>query len=332
MDLKRELALELLRRMLRIRLFEEATIDLFHAGELPAMVHLSIGQEAAITGACLATETDDYMTGNHRSHGHPIAKGAGLDGLMAELLGKAGGVCKGKGGSMHLADFSVGSLGESGIVGSAIPVAVGAGLAADVLGTGRVALCFFGDGAANEGVCHESMNLAAVWKLPVIFFCENNGWAVSVRATELTSVENISVRAAGYGMPGVTVDGQDPVATYEAVAAAVARARRGEGPSLVEARTYRFHEHAYGLRVKNAYRDQAEVDEWWRERDPLPLFRRRLLDEGAADGPVDAAVLDAIEAEVRAEVGAAVEYARQSPYPEPEEAYRDLYHVEEVPA
>ncbi|TXK38963.1 thiamine pyrophosphate-dependent dehydrogenase E1 component subunit alpha [Nonomuraea sp. C10] len=324
MNLERDLALEMLRRMLRIRLFEEATIELFHAGELPAMVHLSIGQEAAIAGACLATTADDYMTGNHRSHGHPIAKGARLDRLMAELLGKAGGVCKGKGGSMHLADFSVGSLGESGIVGSAIPVAVGAGLAADVLGNGLVALCFFGDGAANEGVLHESMNLAAVWKLPVVFFCENNGWAVSVRAGELTSVEDISVRATGYGMPGVTVDGQDPVATYEAVSAAVARARRGEGPSLVEAKTYRFHEHAYGLRVKNSYRDQSEVDVWRQERDPIDLFRRRLLDEGLADE----AAVEALDAEVRAEVAAAVEFARDSPYPEPEEAYRDLYHVE----
>jgi pyruvate dehydrogenase E1 component alpha subunit len=243
---------------------------------------------------------------------------------MAELLGKAGGVCKGKGGSMHLADFSVGSLGESGIVGSAIPVAVGAGLAADVLGNGLVALCFFGDGAANEGVLHESMNLAAVWKLPVVFFCENNGWAVSVRAGELTSVEDISVRATGYGMPGVTVDGQDPVATYEAVSAAVARARRGEGPSLVEAKTYRFHEHAYGLRVKNSYRDQSEVDVWRQERDPIDLFRRRLLDEGLADE----AAVEALDAEVRAEVAAAVEFARDSPYPEPEEAYRDLYYVE----
>ncbi|MEV4841314.1 thiamine pyrophosphate-dependent dehydrogenase E1 component subunit alpha [Nonomuraea sp. NPDC049486] len=324
MNLERDLALEMLRRMLRIRLFEEATIELFHAGELPAMVHLSIGQEAAIAGACLATTADDYMTGNHRSHGHPIAKGARLDRLMAELLGKAGGVCKGKGGSMHLADFSVGSLGESGIVGSAIPVAVGAGLAADVLGNGLVALCFFGDGAANEGVLHESMNLAAVWKLPVVFFCENNGWAVSVRAGELTSVEDISVRATGYGMPGVTVDGQDPVATYEAVSAAVARARRGEGPSLVEAKTYRFHEHAYGLRVKNSYRDQSEVDVWRQERDPIDLFRRRLLDEGLADE----AAVEALDAEVRAEVAAAVEFARDSPYPEPEEAYRDLYYVE----
>ncbi|GAA4527350.1 MULTISPECIES: thiamine pyrophosphate-dependent dehydrogenase E1 component subunit alpha [Nonomuraea] len=324
MNLERDLALEMLRRMLRIRLFEEATIELFHAGELPAMVHLSIGQEAAIAGACLATTADDYMTGNHRSHGHPIAKGARLDRLMAELLGKAGGVCKGKGGSMHLADFSVGSLGESGIVGSAIPVAVGAGLAADVLGNGLVALCFFGDGAANEGVLHESMNLAAVWKLPVVFFCENNGWAVSVRAGELTSVEDISVRATGYGMPGVTVDGQDPVATYEAVSAAVARARRGEGPSLVEAKTYRFHEHAYGLRVKNSYRDQSEVDVWRQERDPIDLFRRRLLDEGLADE----AAVEALDSEVRAEVAAAVEFARDSPYPEPEEAYRDLYYVE----
>jgi TPP-dependent pyruvate/acetoin dehydrogenase alpha subunit len=328
MDLGRDLAIETLRRMLRIRRFEEATIELFHAGELPAMVHLSIGQEAAIVGACLATTTEDYMTGNHRSHGHPIAKGADVNRLMAELLGKAGGVCKGKGGSMHLADFSVGSLGESGIVGSAIPVAVGAGLAADVLGNGRVALCFFGDGAANEGVFHESMNLAAVWRLPVVFFCENNGWAVSVRAEELTSVENISVRAAGYGVPGVTVDGQDPVAVHAAVREAVDRARRGEGPSLVEAKTYRFHEHAYGLRLRNPYRDESEVDEWRRERDPIDLFRRRLLAEGVAGE----AELAAIDAEVRAEIDAAVEFARTSPYPEPEEAYRDLYYVAEVSA
>jgi TPP-dependent pyruvate/acetoin dehydrogenase alpha subunit len=321
MDLGRDLAIETLRRMLRIRRFEEATIELFHAGELPAMVHLSIGQEAAIVGACLATTTEDYMTGNHRSHGHPIAKGADVNRLMAELLGKAGGVCKGKGGSMHLADFSVGSLGESGIVGSAIPVAVGAGLAADVLGNGRVALCFFGDGAANEGVFHESMNLAAVWRLPVVFFCENNGWAVSVRAEELTSVENISVRAAGYGVPGVTVDGQDPVAVHAAVREAVDRARRGEGPSLVEAKTYRF-------RLRNPYRDESEVDEWRRERDPIDLFRRRLLAEGVAGE----AELAAIDAEVRAEIDAAVEFARTSPYPEPEEAYRDLYYVAEVSA
>lgn len=315
------LARDMLRRMLRIRLFEEATITLFHAGDLPAMVHLSIGQEAAIVGACLATGTDDYMTGNHRSHGHPIAKGAALDRLMAELLGRATGVCRGKGGSMHLADFSVGSLGESGIVGSAIPVATGAGFAAAVRGDRRVALCFFGDGAANEGVFHESLNLAGVWRLPVVYLCENNGYAVSVAADSLTAVPDIATRAAGYAMPGEVVDGQDVLACYRATTQAVARARRGDGPSLVEAKTYRFHEHAYGLRVAEPYRDEDEVTRWTAERDPIPLFERQLVAWGVAD----ADTLAAVRAEVTAEVEAAVAFARESPYPEPGEAWTDVY-------
>lgn len=311
----------MLRRMLRIRLFEEATITLFHAGLMPAMVHLSIGQEAAIVGACLATTTTDYMTGNHRSHGHPIAKGAGLNRLMAELLGKATGVCKGKGGSMHLADFSVGSLGESGIVGSAIPVATGAGLAAQMRGEGQVCLCFFGDGAANEGVFHESLNLAAVWKLPVVYLCENNGYAVSVRADDLTSVPDIATRAIGYGIPGVVVDGQDVVACYRATKEAVDRARRGDGPSIVEAKTYRFHEHAYGQKLRQPYRDDSEVEQWRQHRDPVALFERRLR----AWDLVDQATIDAVRAEVTAEVEAAVEFAKASPDPDPSEAWTDLY-------
>ncbi|MDQ0381093.1 thiamine pyrophosphate-dependent dehydrogenase E1 component subunit alpha [Amycolatopsis thermophila] len=322
------LALEMMRRMLRVRLFEEATIALFHAGELPAMVHLSIGQEAAVVGACVATTTADYMTGNHRSHGHPIAKGAGLGALMAELLGKATGVCGGKGGSMHLADFSVGSLGESGIVGSAIPVATGAGLAAQVRGSDQVALCFFGDGAANEGVLHESMNIAAIWKLPVIYFCENNGYAVSVRASESISVPDIATRAAGYSMPGVVVDGQDVLDVYRATRDAVARARAGDGPSLVEAKTYRFHEHAYGLVVPQPYRDQATVDSWFDTVDPITLFHHRLLGWGAAGEDELRALRDAVQSEV----DAAVEFARESPLPPPEAAYTDLYAPSEVTA
>ncbi|MBB4910914.1 thiamine pyrophosphate-dependent dehydrogenase E1 component subunit alpha [Actinophytocola algeriensis] len=317
----RELAMEMMRRMQRVRLFEEATKVLFHAGELPAMVHLSIGQEAAVVGACLATGTSDYMTGNHRSHGHPIAKGARLDALMAELLGKATGVCGGKGGSMHLADFSVGSLGESGIVGSAIPVATGAALAAQVRGSGQVALCFFGDGAASEGVLHESMNMASIWKLPVVYFCENNGYAVSVTAEESLSVPDVSMRAAGYSMPGVTVDGQDVLAVYRATAEAVRRARAGEGPSLVEAKTYRFHEHAYGLQVPTPYRDQSVVDSWFATVDPLTLFHDRLVAWDVATSQE----LDALRAEVRSEVDAAVEFARVSPFPPPEAAYTDVY-------
>jgi TPP-dependent pyruvate/acetoin dehydrogenase alpha subunit len=317
----RALGLEMMRRMLRVRLFEEATMALFHAGELPAMVHLSTGQEAAVAGACLATRTTDYMTGNHRSHGHPIAKGADLGALMAELLGKATGVCGGKGGSMHLADFGVGSLGESGIVGSAIPVATGAGLAAQVRGSDQVALCFFGDGAANEGVFHESANMAGVWRLPVIYFCENNGYAVSARMTELTAVADIATRAAGYGMPGVVVDGQDVVAVHRATVEAVRRARLGEGPTLIEAKTYRFHEHAYGLNVPQPYRDQATVDEWHRTVDPLALFAPRLVAWGLATDED----LAGLHAAVQAEVDDAVRFAKDSPYPEPDVAYADVY-------
>jgi pyruvate dehydrogenase E1 component alpha subunit len=324
----RALAIEMMRRMQRVRLFEEATVALFHAGDLPAMVHLSIGQEAAVVGACLATETSDYMTGNHRSHGHPIAKGARLDGLMAELLGKATGVCGGKGGSMHLADFSVGSLGESGIVGSAIPVATGAGLAAQVKGSGQVALCFFGDGAASEGVLHESMNMASIWALPVIYFCENNGYAVSVTAEQSLSVPEVSMRAAGYSMPGVTVDGQDVLAVYRATVEAVRRARAGDGPSLVEAKTYRFHEHAYGLKVPQPYRDQSVVDSWFDTVDPVKLFNDRLISLAV----VTAEELAALRDDVQSEVDAAVEFAKASPFPPPEAAYTDLYAPSEVTA
>ena len=307
--------------MLRIRRFEETVIDLWRAGELPGMAHLSIGQEAAIVGACLATNDRDTMTGNHRSHGHPIGKGAKLGGLMAELLGKAGGVCGGKGGSMHLADFSVGSLGESGIVGSAIPVATGAALSAQVLGNGSVCLCFFGDGAANEGVLHESMNLAGAWKLPVIYFCENNGYAVSVRMEDSTAVPDIATRAAGYSMPGVVVDGQDVLACYRAMVAAVARARRGEGPSLIEAKTYRFHEHAYGLKLSEPYIPETVVQSWRDEYDPLALFDAQLDAWQVLSAERREAIRDAVEADV----GAAVEFARQSPWPDPKEAYTDIF-------
>jgi TPP-dependent pyruvate/acetoin dehydrogenase alpha subunit len=315
------LAAAMLRGLLRIRRFEERLTGLFRNAELPGMAHLSLGQEAAIVGACLATSDRDYMTGNHRSHGHPIAKGANLDGLMAELFGKATGVCKGKGGSMHLADFSVGSLGESGIVGSAIPVATGAALSAQVRGTDQVCLCFFGDGAANEGVLHESMNLAGAWGLPVIYFCENNGYAVSVPMSDSTSVPNIADRAVGYGMPGVIVDGQDVLACYRATRVAVERARHGEGPTLIEAKTYRFTEHAYGLMIPEPYLDDAVVEGWREDRDPVALFDARL----DAWGVLSPERRTAIATTVDEEVEAAVRFGLESPYPDPSEAYTDIY-------
>ncbi|RHW24963.1 thiamine pyrophosphate-dependent dehydrogenase E1 component subunit alpha [Nocardioides immobilis] len=307
--------------MQRVRSFELTVASLVKKGELPGAVHTSLGQEAEVVGACMALAPTDYMTGNHRSHGHPIGKGASLPPLMAELLGKSTGVCRGKGGSMHLADFSVGSLGESGVVGSAIPVATGAALSAHVLGNGRVALCFFGDGAANQGCLHESLNLAAIWKLPVIFLCENNQYASTTPARTVLSVDRVAQRASGYSIPGVTVeDGQDVLAVYAAVKVAVDRARRGEGPSIVEIMTYRYSEHSEGLLHAGAYRDAAERESWI-ARDPLVLHRARLLTAGVATE----AELDQLVSDVEDEVASALEFAVASPLPEPAEAYADLF-------
>jgi acetoin:2,6-dichlorophenolindophenol oxidoreductase subunit alpha len=317
----RDLLMEMQRRMLRIRYFEEAVKKAAKRGQFPGSVHLSIGQEAEVVGACMALRTDDYMTGNHRSHGHPIGKGAALRPLMAEIFGKATGVCKGKGGSMHLADFSVGSLGESGVVGSAIPIATGAAFSAKVRGTDQVALCFFGDGAANQGALHESMNLAGIWKLPVIYLCENNQYAVTTPSKEAIAGGDLAARAAGYGMPGVAVeDGQDVLVVHAAVAEAVARARQGWGPSLVEVRTYRFHDHSEGLRHAGMG-DPDPERAGWLARDPVVLFRQRLADEHG----IDEGALDQLEQEVRDEVDDALQFARSSPFPDPESAYDDLY-------
>lgn len=325
-ELSRDTLLEMQRRMLRIRAFDERASKMVKRGHIPGTVHTSIGQEAQVVGAAMALATGDYMSGNHRSHGHPIGKGSPLGPLMAELVGKATGVCKGKGGSLHLADFAVGSLGESGIVGSSIPIATGAALSSKVLGNDRVALAFFGDGAANQGVLYESMNLAGVWKLPMIFLCENNQYALSTPAHTVTSGV-VAERAAGFGMPGIRVeDGQDVLAVYNAVSAAVDRARSGEGPSLVEVITYRYNEHSEGLRLKTDYRD-ADERAAWLKKDPIVLFREYLLTQG-----FDAAQLDRLEAEVLAEVDAAVEFTNQSPYPDPSVAFDDLYTDKEVAA
>ncbi|MUU70594.1 pyruvate dehydrogenase (acetyl-transferring) E1 component subunit alpha [Pseudarthrobacter sp. GA104] len=306
--------------MLRIRRFDERASLMVKRGKIPGTVHTSIGQEAQVVGACMALGDGDYMSGNHRSHGHPIGKGSPLGPLMAELVGKATGVCQGKGGSLHLADFAVGSLGESGIVGSSIPIATGAALSSKVLGNGKVSLAFFGDGAANQGCLYEAMNISGVWDLPVVFLCENNQYALSTPAHTVTSGV-IADRAAGFGMPGVRVeDGQDVLAVFEAVTTAVERARRGEGPSLVEVVTYRFNEHSEGLRLGTDYRN-AEEKAAWVERDPIVLFRRHLEREGIAT----AEELDALEAEVLAEVDEAVRFTDESPYPDPSVAFKDLY-------
>lgn len=311
---------EMLRRMLRIRLFEERATEM--RSRLVGFLHNSIGQEAEIVGACMALRDDDYMTGNHRSHGHPIGKGVALAPLMSELFGKRTGVCRGKGGSMHLAVFSAGSLGESGIVGSLMPVAVGAGLSARLRGTDQVCLCFFGDGAANCGPFHESLNLAAVWKLGVVFLCENNGYAATTPLAQTTSVANIAERAASYSMPGVIVDGQDVLAVHESISTAVVRARRGEGPTLVEAKTYRYCEHheVAGGRKGAPYRRETEIAAW-RARDPIELFATRLKNSRR----LTPEQFDTMRSAVLAEIEAAVSFAEESPSPEPHELFEDVF-------
>ena len=320
--LEKPLLMEMLRRMLRIRYFEERVIELVERGEIVGAAHSYIGEEAVAVGACLALRDDDWMTGNHRSHGHPIAKGGDVRKAMAELLGKSTGFCKGKGGSMHLADFSIGILGESGILGSSIPTAVGAALGSRLQGNDRVAVPFFGDGASNEGAFHESVNLAAVWKLPVVFLCENNQYAVTSSFRDMVASDNISDRAAAYNIPGVLVDGQDAIAMHEAVTEAVARARSGQGPSLIEGRTYRYYEHSLGLNriVRDPYRQEEEIEEW-RRRDPILIHKEVLLSQNVATQ----AEIDEMEAEVVAQIDEATEFARQSPYPEPGALFDDMY-------
>lgn len=325
-ELPREMLLEMQRRMSRIRYFDERASRMVKRGQIPGTVHTSIGQEAQVVGATMALGDGDYMTGNHRSHGHPIGKGSPLGPLMAELVGKASGVCKGKGGSLHLADFAVGSLGESGIVGSSIPIAGGAALAAKILGRPLVSMAFFGDGAANQGSLYESMNMAGVWRLPVVFLCENNHYALSTPSHTVTSGRIVD-RAAGFGIPGVRVeDGQNVLEVYSAARAAVDRARAGEGPTLIEVMTYRFNEHSEGLRIGTDYRDEGER-ETWLQRDPLVVFADILRARGISDE-----ALEQLEAEVRAEVDDAVRFAEESPYPDPAVAFEDLYTDKEFAA
>ena len=309
--------LKLYRTMYLIRRTEEKLEELYRQGEVYGSLHLCIGQEATVTGACAALRPDDYMTCTYRGHGAVLAKGTPVRAVFAELMGRKTGCCRGRGGSMLLTDLSVGNLGATGIVGAGIPVAVGAALGARLLGSDQVAITFFGDGATNQGVFHEALNLAAVWRAPVIFFCENNQYAEMTPIRKEIAVERRADRACAYGFPGVVVDGNDVEAVYWVTAEAVARARAGQGPTLIEAVTYRLCGHMFG--DPETYRSREEV-ETWRRQDPLLLARQRLLARGMG---VEA--IAALEAEVEAEVDAAVELARQSPEPEPEEALDDVY-------
>ncbi len=310
--------LEMYRRMVRIREFELAAIDLFKRGQVKGTVHAYIGQEASGVGVCMALRTDDLIAGTHRSHGHNIAKGANTAKMMAEILAKETGYCKGRGGSMHIAAFETGSLGALAVVGSGIPLAVGAGLAFKMRGEDRVAVPFTGDAGGNHGNWHESMNMAGLWKLPVVFVLENNHYGVSTRIEESSAVTDLSLRAQGYGMPGVRVDGFDVLAVYRAAAEAVARARRGEGPTLLVTESYRLEGHYSG--EPEVYRSRAEVEEW-RKQDPIPRFRHWLGKHGRATE----AELGEIELAMKQEIVDAVRFAKDSKPPEPATAMDYIY-------
>lgn len=317
----KEKLLKMYRDMLRIRRFEETVSDLFAQDRIRGTTHLYIGEEAVAVGACNAINPDDYITSTHRGHGHCIAKGATLDRMMAELYGKITGYCKGKGGSLHIADLDAGNLGANGIVGGGIPIAVGSGLTARYKNTGKVTVCFFGDGAANTGAFHEAVNLASVWKLPVVFVCENNLYAMSTPVGEAFPIQDIAERAQAYGIPGMVVDGMDVLAVKEAVEQAAERARRGEGPTLIECKTYRYLGHSKS--DPRAYRTREE-EKQWKERDSIKNFRKYLLENNIATEEE----IKNIDAEVEKEVEEAVEFAEKSPYPPLEEITRDVY-VEE---
>jgi 2-oxoisovalerate dehydrogenase E1 component len=296
--------------MVKIRRFDERTVELFQQGLVKGTAHSYVGEEAVATGACANLREDDYIVGTHRGHGHCIAKGARVDRMMAELMGRADGYCQGLGGSMHIAALDLNILGCNGIVAAGLPIGTGAALANRLHKTDRVVIAFFGDGGANQGVVHESMNLATVWRLPIVFLCENNQYALSTASTRTTAGESIAGRAAAYGIPGVRVDGNDVLAVYEAVRAAVERARRGDGPSLVEALTYRWGGHSMRANLPD-YRTREEEREWM-ERDPVARFRHELVDTRRATTPMR---LKELEESVEVELDHAVEFGRASAEP-----------------
>ena len=314
----KEMLLDMYKTMLSIRAFETKAAECFTKGMLAGNIHLCIGQEAVPTGACYALEPEDYMTSTHRGHGHCIAKGASLDKMLAELFGKKTGYCQGKGGSMHIADVAgLHSLGANGIVGAGIPIAAGSALVSKIKGDKHVTLCLFGDSASNQGTFHEAVNMAAAWKLPVVFLCENNSYGVSVNIHSVTNTDTIAVRAQAYNIPGKTVDGNDPVTVYEAVKEAVDYAREGNGPSIVECMTFRHQGHYCGDPAN--YRPASYMEEA-HKKDAIPNMRKRLLDGVATEEEILA-----VEKAVEDEMEAAYQFANESAYPDPSEATTDVY-------
>lgn len=315
--MKKERQLELLKGMQRIRRFEEKVSELFYKGEIFGFYHLYIGEEAIATGVCSALEKEDYITSTHRGHGHVLAKGARMDRMMSEMYGKETGYCKAKGGSLHIAVPQLGILGANGIVGAGIPIATGAGLSAKLQKNGRVAVSFFGDAGSNQGTFHESLNIASAFNLPVVYICENNLYGVGTRQSEVRKCENIADRAAGYGMQGVIVDGNDVESVYEAAKQAVLKAREGGGPTLIECKTFRGHMHFEG--EPDTYRDKKEVESW-KEKDPIKVYRRRLLENGIEEEEIRR-VIDEVEDELTEAVG----FARNSKFAEAASALEGVY-------
>ena len=315
LPVERQLALDMAERMLRIRAFETQANQLYRSAKMPGLTHLYIGEEAVAVGVCSALRRDDTITSTHRGHGHCIAKGADVRLMYCELLGKEEGYCKGKGGSMHIADHANGNLGANAIVGGSAGIATGAGFSAKALGTDRVSVCFFGEGALGQGLLYEVMNMASLWKLPVIYVCENNLY------NEYTSYEDVTAgsitgRAEAFGIPAEEVDGQDVLAVYEATERAVARARLGEGPSFLVCATYRYHGHHVGDVDRAYYRAKEEEERWSSERDPITLLAARLGDD---------AELERLRERVEAEIADAVEYALNAPFPPASEVTNHVY-------
>ncbi len=319
MEISESKLIEMYERMVLIREFEEKTGDLQQENRLAGMVHLYVGEEAVAVGVCANLTDRDYITSTHRGHGHALAKGADPRRMFAELFAKSTGYCKGKGGSMHIADLEIGMLGANGIVGGGIPIAVGAAFAARYRDDGNVAVSFFGDGASNEGSFHEAANMASLYKVPLVLVAENNQYGELTPQAEHQTIEDIADRAAGYGMPGVVVDGMDVIAVYEAAAEAVAHARRGGGPTLLECKTYRFYEHS-GRRLGMSTRPEEEVAAW-RARDPIPRLRAQLVDRGI----LSEAEAEAVVTRTRTRLEEAVRFAEESPEPDPSALLEDVY-------
>ena len=322
MTIDRDVQLDLHRRMVRIRLFEEAAGKLAEAARLPGFLHLYVGQEAVAAGVCANLNDDDPITSTHRGHGHLVAKGGDFKRMMAELMAKSTGYCKGKGGSMHISDLDLGMLGANGIVGAGSPIAVGAAFAARYRKRGQVAVAFFGDGATNIGAFHEAANMACALHLPIVFACENNEYGEFTPRSKTMAINDVVERAAGYGMPGVIVDGMDAEAVYEVAGEAIARARRGDGPSFIEAKTYRFYNHHGIQNLGLKYRSDDEVSEW-KARDPIVMLEGRMRDQGVVTADEVAAVWTSL----RADIDEAIAFAEASPVPTPDQLLADVYTV-----